>query len=115
VAVGCSETDSECFIAVLGQFPPRIHPRVKTYTICLQPYAYFIASDGGEGITMISGWSKAFLKYEEFHRRNRRIRAQCWIGLPAFLCRPTSDAKPRPCLPMPISPRESLGWRDSKP
>jgi 60 kDa SS-A/Ro ribonucleoprotein len=64
-SIGRLTRDSESFLVQLRHYRRRINPRVKTYIINLQPYEYFIAPDGEEGITTISGWSEAVLKYIE--------------------------------------------------
>jgi len=64
-ALGVTDNGSESFVTQLRHYRRRVNPRVKTYIINLQPYEYFIAPDGEEGITTISGWSEAVLKYIE--------------------------------------------------
>jgi 60 kDa SS-A/Ro ribonucleoprotein len=59
------DEDSESFVALLRQYRRRINPRVKTYILNLQPYDSFITPEDEEGITTISGWSDAVLKYIE--------------------------------------------------
>jgi 60 kDa SS-A/Ro ribonucleoprotein len=57
--------DSESFVALLRHYRRRVNPRVKTYIINLQPYEHFITPEDEEGVTTISGWSEAVLKYIE--------------------------------------------------
>jgi hypothetical protein len=57
--------DSESFVALLRHYRRRINPSVKTYIINLQPYEHFITPEDEEGVTTISGWSEAVLKYIE--------------------------------------------------
>jgi len=60
-----STRDSESFVALLRHYKRRVNPRVKTYILNLQPYEHFITPEDEEGVTTISGWSEAILKYIE--------------------------------------------------